>query len=133
MNICILSGRLTKKPELRTTQTLKHVCQFSIAVENTKIDENGKRGVDFIECVCFDKIAENLVKYQDKGSMIELKGRIQVDRYVDKNNKNVSKTLIYVETINYINSTKTNDSVSKNEQKDAYQEMSNRIQNELPF
>ena len=137
MNVIVISGRLTKKPELRTTQNLTHVCQFSLAVDNGKTDQNGKRGVDFIECVCFGKTAENLVKYQDKGSMIELKGRIQVDRYVNKDNKNVSRTIVYVETINYINQSKTNDNASKNDEKDAYQEMSNKIQREneyeLPF
>ena len=135
MNVVIISGRLTKKPELRST-TKTSVCQFSLAVDNGKIDESGKRGVDFIECVCFGKQAENLARYQDKGSMIELKGRLQVDKYVNKDNKNVSRTLVYAEMINYINSTKKDDNESKNEQIDAFAEMGNKVSNdsyELPF
>ncbi len=132
MNIVCLSGRLTKKPELRSS-TNTSVCHFSLAVDNGKVDENGKRGVDFIECVCFGKTADNLVKYQDKGNMIELKGRIQTDKYTNNEGKNVSRTMIYVDLINYINSTPKASNESKNDQKDAYQEMSDRIQNELPF
>ena len=135
MNVVIISGRLTKKPELRST-TKTSVCQFSLAVDNGKIDESGKRGVDFIECVCFGKQAENLARYQDKGSMIELKGRLQVDKYVNKDNKNVSRTLVYVEMINYINSTKKDDNESKNEQIDPFAEMGNKVSNDsydLPF
>jgi len=137
MNIIVISGRLTKKPELRTTQSLKHVCQFSLAVDNNRVDENGKRGVDFIECVCFDKQAENLVKYKNKGDFIELKGKIQNDRYTNKDGKNVSRTMIYAETINYISSTQTSVSTSKNDEKDVYKDFGNRVMNDndyqLPF
>lgn len=135
MNIVCLSGRLTKKPELRSTLKTS-VCQFSLAVDNNKVDENGKRGVDFIECVCFGKQAENLCKYQDKGSMIELKGNIHVDKYTNKDNKNTYKTQIYVDLINYINSTKKEAYVSKNDEKDPFEEMGNKVSNdnyELPF
>ena len=72
MNVVILSGRLTKKPELRSTASGTSVCNYSLAVDNNKIDENGKRCVDFIDCVCFGKQAENLAKYQDKGNIIEV-------------------------------------------------------------
>lgn len=130
MNSVILSGRLTKKPELRTTQTLKHVCQFNLAV-----NRNFNKEVDFIECVCFDKLAENLVKYQDKGNMIELSGKLVTDTYTDKNDKKRSKTYVRVETINYISSSQTSTYTSKNDEKDAYQEMSKRVQEDyqLPF
>lgn len=130
MNVVVISGRLVRKPELRTTESLKHVCQFSLAVSRGYKDE-----VDFIDCVCFDKTAENLVKYQDKGNMIEVKGNIHVDTYTDKNNKNRSKTLIYVEMINYISSNKNGENQRKNDENDAYKEMSNRInsENDLPF
>ena len=134
MNCVIISGRLTKKPELRST-TNTNVCQFSLAVDNGKVDESGKRGVDFIECVCFGKQAENLCKYQDKGNMIELKGRLQVDRYTNNEGKSVSRTLVYAELINYINSTKKDANEPKTSQKDPYQEMSKKVEeeSELPF
>ena len=135
MNIIVLSGRLTKKPELRST-TNTSVCQFSLAVDNGKVDESGKRGVDFIECVCFGKQAENLCKYQDKGSMIELKGRIQVDKYTNNEGKNVSRTLVYSDMINYINSGKKEASEPNTSQNDPFAEMGNKVSNdnyELPF
>lgn len=126
---------MTKKPELRSTLKTS-VCQFSLAVDNGKIDENGKRGVDFIECVCFGKQAENLCKYQEKGSMIELKGRLQVDRYQNNEGKNVSRTLVYTDLINYINSGKKEASEPKMSQNDPFKEMGNKVNNdnyELPF
>lgn len=140
MNIVVLSGRLTKKPELRST-TKTSVCQFSLAVDNGKVDENGKHGADFIECVCFGKTAENLCKYQDKGSAIELKGRIQVDKYTNNEGKNVFRTLVYVEMINYIGKPKTsenepNDGQIEVNENNPFEEMGNKVANDdypLPF
>lgn len=135
MNIVVISGRLTKKPELRSS-TSTSVCQFSLAVDNGKIDDKGKRGVDFIECVCFGKQADNLVKYQDKGNMIELKGRLQVDKYQNKEGKNTSRTLVYVDLINYINSGKKEEIEPKTSQNDPFEEMGNKVINDdtdLPF
>ena len=128
MNSIVLSGRLTKKPELRTTQSGKSLCNFSLAVNRYASDE-----ADFINCVCFNKVAENLCKYQDKGSMIELSGKIQNNKYVDKDGKNVYKTIVCVDMINYINSAQTSVKTSKNDENDAYTDMGRRIENELPF
>lgn len=133
MNVVILSGRLTKKPELRSTASGTNVCNYSLAVDNNKIDENGKRCVDFIDCVCFGKQAENLAKYQDKGNIIEVKGRLQTDRYTNNDGKNISKTFIYSEMINYISQAKTSVKTPKNDEKDPYEAMGSKINSELPF
>ena len=135
MNVVVISGRLTHKPELKEVSSSMNVCQFSLAVDRDKIDSKGNREVDFIECVCFNKQAENLTKYLDKGSFIEVKGRIQVDRYINKEGKNVSRTLIYSDTIKFIGKPQTSGSEAKSDEKDPYQEMGNRVseESELPF
>lgn len=133
MNSVILSGRLTKKPELRATSSGNYICSFNLAVDRGRTDEAGNREADFIECVCFNKTAENLCKYQDKGSFIELKGSVQVNSYVDNENKKRFKTSIRVETINYISQPKTNGYEAKNEQIDPFEQMSSKVESELPF
>lgn len=135
MNSVILSGRLTKKPELRSTASGTTLCSFNLAVDKGKTDESGNREADFIECVCFNKVAENLCKYQDKGSYIELKGSIQTNSYVDNDNKKRLKTTIRVDMINYISQPKTTVSEPKNSQIDPFKEMGNKINSEydLPF
>lgn len=136
MNVVVISGRLTKKPELRSTQSGTEVSQFTLAVDRNKVDKEGNREVDFIECVCFGRTAENLCKYQDKGSMIEVKGRIQIDGYTNNEGKKAYRTMIYADMINYINSPKTVAYESKNDEKDAYKEFGSRVANdryELPF
>lgn len=129
MNIICLSGRLTKKPELRNTTTT-NVCNFSLAVDREFKDE-----VDFIDCVCFGKQAENMTKYLDKGSFIELKGKIQTDKYTNNDGKNVYRTNVYADQVKFIGKPQTSVSEAKNSQKDPYEEMGNKINGEyeLPF
>lgn len=128
MNVVILSGRLTKKPELRAT-TSTSVCHFSLAVNKFASNE-----CDFIECVCFGKQAENLAKYQDKGNMIEVNGRLEVNSYTDKEGKNHSKTIVTVNQTNFISQGKKTSSEAKNDQNDPFEAMSKRIEEDnLPF
>ena len=104
MNKAILIGRLTRDPELRTTPTGRNVCQFSVAVNRTYTNANGEREADFINCVVWDKQAENLVKYQKKGNQIAVEGRIQTRNYDDKDGKKVYVTEILASNISFLDS-----------------------------
>ena len=110
MNKAILIGRLTRDPELRTTPTGRNVCQFSVAVSRTFTNANGEREADFINCVVWDKQAENLVKYQKKGNQIAVDGRIQTRNYEDKDGKRVYVTEILANNISFLDSKGTNTS-----------------------
>ena len=48
MNKVILIGRLTKDPEMRTTNTGVAVTSFTLAVNRPFSDQNGERTADFI-------------------------------------------------------------------------------------
>ena len=110
MNKALLIGRLTKDPELRATPTGRNVCQFSIAVNRNFTNANGEREADFINCVVWDKQAENLVKYQKKGNQIAVDGRIQTRNYEDKDGKRVYVTEILANNISFLDSKGTNTS-----------------------
>ena len=104
MNKALLIGRLTRDPELRATSTGRNVCQFSIAVNRNFTNANGEREADFINCVVWDKQAENLVKYQKKGNQIAVDGRIQTRNYEDKDGKRVYVTEILASNISFLDS-----------------------------
>ncbi len=110
MNKAILIGRLTKDPELRTTPTGRNVCQFSVAVNRTYTNANGEREADFINCVVWDKQAENLVKYQKKGNQIAVDGRIQTRNYDDNNGKKVYVTEVLVNNVSFLDAKGTSNS-----------------------
>lgn len=116
MNKALLIGRLTKDPELRATSTGRNVCQFSIAVNRNFTNANGEREADFINCVVWDKQAENLVKYQKKGNQIAVDGRIQTRNYEDKDGKKIYVTEVFVSNVTFLDSKGSNDSVNNLEE-----------------
>lgn len=97
MNTIILTGRITKKPILKNTKGGKSVCEFSIAV-----NRKDKNQADFINCVVYGVVAENLAKYQDKGSQISVLGALRVDKYIDGNGNNKYKTYVLVNNIEFL-------------------------------
>ena len=117
MNKAILVGRLTKDPELKMTEnTKREVCQFTIAVNRPYTNDDGERKADFINCVVWDKLAENLSKYQKKGNQVAVEGRIQTRNYEDKDGKKIYVTEIFVSNVTFLDSKGSNDSVSNLEE-----------------
>lgn len=80
MNKAILMGRLTRDPELRSTNNGTSVCSFSLAVNRRGKDE----GTDFLDVVAWSKTAEFAAKYFVKGQQVAVVGRIQTRNYEDK-------------------------------------------------
>ena len=117
MNKAILVGRLTKDPELKMTEnTKREVCQFTIAVNRPYTNDDGERKADFINCVVWDKLAENLSKYQKKGNQVAVEGRIQTRNYDDKDGKKVYVTEIFVSNISFLDSKGSGDNVNNLEE-----------------
>jgi len=84
MNIAILTGRLTRDPELRTTQSGVPVCSFTVAVDRRFKNASGEREADFIRCVAWRQTGEFISKYFRKGNKINVTGSIQTRSYDDK-------------------------------------------------
>lgn len=106
MNKVFLIGRLTAKPELRYTNSNKAYCRFSLAVQRNYKNQDGEYESDFINCEIWDKQAENLCNYQDKGSKIALEGRIQFTRY-EVNGEMKNYTSVVCNNIEFLDSKKT--------------------------
>lgn len=81
-NRVILMGRLTKDPELKTTQSGLSFCKFSIAVDRyTKPGEDKK--ADFFNVQAWRGTADLVAKYFTKGSMIHIEGDLQNNNWTD--------------------------------------------------
>ena len=84
LNRIVLMGRLTKKPELRCTQSGVAGTSFSLAVERDYKSQSGERETDFIEVVAWRSTAEFAAKYLDKGRMAAVTGSLQGRSWEDK-------------------------------------------------
>ena len=91
LNHITIMGRLTRDPELRTTQSQISVASFTVACERDYAAGGGDRETDFIDCVAWRSTAEFVSKYFRKGGMVVASGRLQSHRWTDKdNNKRTS-------------------------------------------
>ena len=84
LNRIVLMGRLTKKPELRRTQSGVAVTSFSLAVERDYKSQSGEKETDFIDVVAWRSTAEFAAKYLDKGRMAAVTGSLQGRSWKDK-------------------------------------------------
>lgn len=105
MNIVILMGRTTKEIELRhTAQSNIPVARFTLAVDRPYKKQEEEKKTDFISCVAFGRLAENLEKYVRKGRRIVIEGHIQVDSY-DRDDKSKGySTSVIVERFHFADS-----------------------------
>jgi len=89
LNHITLMGRLTKDPELRYTNSSVPVASFTLACERDYgAGEDGKKQADFVECVAWRGTGEFISKYFAKGRMMVVSGRLQSQKWQDRDGKN---------------------------------------------
>ena len=111
LNVITIGGRLTKEPELRTTQTGISVCGFSVAVERDFAAQGQQKETDFFDCVAWRQGAEFVSKYFHKGDMILVTGRMQARDWTDNNGNKRRSWEIQVDH-NYFGGSKSDNSQS---------------------
>lgn len=112
MNKTIISGRLTKNIELRTTNGGQAVTSFTLAVNRGFKSADGVEA-DFISCTAWGKTAELLEKYCCKGSHILIEGRINTRNYDGKDGNKVYVTEVQAERVEFLDSKKDKEATSK--------------------
>ena len=111
MNIVILMGRLTRDPELKYTLNGKAYTTFTLAVQKTK-DE-----AEFIDCVAWEKTAENIAEYFRKGNRILINGKIVTSTYESNGEKRKS---VKVQAFNFEFIDSKNSGIGQNSNKNNY-------------
>ena len=80
MNQINITGRLAADIDIKSTQTGKSVCNFTLAVTRPRVKDT----TDWIPCVAWNQSAEYLSKYAGKGSRIGVSGTLTSRSYEDK-------------------------------------------------
>ena len=102
MNQVILTGRLSKEPELHYSKDGVGVTSFHLAVKRNYKNSDGDYEADFIPCVSFRKIAEIIASYCDKGSLVALSGRLQTRSYENKDKVRIFVTEVVVDSVEFL-------------------------------
>ncbi|MCK1259837.1 single-stranded DNA-binding protein [Streptococcus suis] len=98
INNVVLIGRLTRDVELRYTPNNVAVGAFTLAVNRNFKNAAGDREADFINCVIWNKQAENLANWTKKGHLIGITGRIQTRSYENQQGQRVYVTEVVAES-----------------------------------
>lgn len=85
-NKVILMGNLTRKPEVRYTQTGTAIVKFGLAVNRRFKDQSGewREEATFVDITFFGKRGEAFAKYHDKGKTAFIEGSLRLDQWDDK-------------------------------------------------
>lgn len=100
MNRIFISGRLTRDPELKVTGTGIEVCGFTVAVDR-KVDKDGEKKCDFIECTAWRKTGVFVERYFHKGDGINLEGTLQSEKYTDKSGNGRTAWKVVVDNVEF--------------------------------
>lgn len=75
-NTVVLTGRLTRDPQLRSVKDSKTLATLSLAVRRPGSDQ-----VDYIDVTAWERLAETCQCYLTKGRLITVLGRVVPERW----------------------------------------------------
>lgn len=140
MNKVIITGRLTREPELRYSQTANGnmaIARYTLASDR-KFKKDGEQNADFISCIAFGKSGEFAEKYLHKGTKIAVVGRIQTGSYTNKDGNKVYTTDVIVEEQEFCESKNANTNQQSADDKPVtasndFMTIPDGIEDDLPF
>lgn len=107
MNKVLLTGRLTRDPEMRALASGKHVATFSVAT-NEYIG-NGREKAEFHSVIAWNRLADICAQYLGKGSMVAVEGRLQTRQWDDEAGKRHWKTEVVAASVEMLSGRRKKD------------------------
>jgi single-strand DNA-binding protein len=105
LNHVTLIGRLVAEPEHKQSSNGKGLCNIRIAVDR----KGREKETDFFSCTAFGQTADALSTYAQKGRLIAITGKIQLESYVNKDNVKQQTVKVLIDGWNLLDSRKEQD------------------------
>lgn len=103
LNRVVISGRIGKDLELKTTQSGTSVVSFSLAVDRDFKDKaSGERATDWIDFVAWRSTAEYVCRYGAKGRQLIVDGRLQVRDWTDKDGNKRRSVEVVADSVYFV-------------------------------
>ncbi len=104
LNRVLLVGRLTRDPELRSTNNGTMFCRFSIASNRSYYRKEGdlQEDVGYFDCVSWGKPAEIISKYLSKGKRVGIDGSLRWSQWENSEGKKQSKVEVHVDNFQFL-------------------------------
>jgi len=106
INRVVLTGNLTRDPELRTTQSGTSVCSLRIACNTRRKDASGQ-WVDkpnYFDVTVWGAQGENCAQYLFKGRPVAIDGRLEWREFTDKDGNNRQAIDIVADSVQFLGS-----------------------------
>lgn len=107
INKVIISGRLTREPELRSTAGGLQVLCFGVAVNDRRKNQQSGEWedyVNFIDCTMFGARAERVSRFLDKGSKVSIEGKLRWSQWETEEGQKRSKIDVIVDELEFMSS-----------------------------
>jgi len=101
INRVVLVGRMTRDPELRMTNKGDPVTSFTLALNRNYNSADGQQA-DYINCVVWNKIAENVERYCSKGSLVGVDGRLRSRSYDNAQGQKVYVVEVMCDSVQFL-------------------------------
>lgn len=133
INNVVLTGRLSRDPEIKQTQSGVSVCNFCIAVDR-QYKSGEEKICDFINCVAWRGTADFVSKWFHKGEGIGVTGSIQTRKWVTDGGENRYATEVLCQQASFLDGKKNTVEATQApvEAAQNYAEIEN-ISEDLPF
>ena len=111
INRVIISGNLTRDPELRQTAGGLPVLGFGVAVNDRR--KNNQTGEwedypNFVDCTMFGTRAESIMRFLGKGSKVTIEGKLRWSQW-ERDGQKRSKLEVIVDEIEFMSSRNGNE------------------------
>lgn len=105
INRVVITGNLTRDPELRASASGSQVLSFGVAVNDRRKNQQTGEWKDvpnFVDCVVFGKRAEALSRFLSKGSKVAIEGRLSYSSWEAKDGSKRSKLEVIVDECEFL-------------------------------
>ncbi len=87
MNNLMLVGRLTRDIEVKKLESGRNVCNITLAINRSYKNADGCYETDYVDCILWDGLANNINEYCKKGDLVGIRGRLQTSTYEKEDKK----------------------------------------------
>ena len=112
MNNVTLVGRLIKNPEIIVDEEGNEKTILTLAVSREYHNSNGTYDNDFIRCVMWDRVANSIREYCQKGDIVGIKGKLRTNNINADNNENYIME-VFADKITFLSSNKNIEKIKK--------------------
>ncbi|MDF1541999.1 MAG: single-stranded DNA-binding protein [Anaerosomatales bacterium] len=107
INRVVISGNLTRDPELRSTSGGMAVLKLGVAVNDRRKNQQTGEWEDvpnFVDCTIFGTRAEALAQYLSKGQKVAIEGKLRFSSWESQQGEKRSKLEVVVDEIEFMSS-----------------------------